>query len=85
MPPERAEEIDVARAQAARERALKRMANTNDPNVDWKRAEAALERAQVRCRWRPRPGHRSAGHNTRRCRFGRSDENSRRIPRSAKI
>src|ERR1700674_2721664 len=45
---ERADEIDVARAQAARERALKRLANPNDPNTDWKRAEAALERAQVR-------------------------------------
>ena len=45
---ERAEEIDVARAQAARDRAQKRLANPNDPNVDWKRAQAALERAQVR-------------------------------------
>jgi F-type H+-transporting ATPase subunit epsilon len=45
---ERADEIDVARAQAARDRAQKRLANPNDPNVDWKRAEAALERAQVR-------------------------------------
>ena len=45
---ERAEEIDVARAQAARDRAQKRLANPNDPNVDWKRAEEALERAQVR-------------------------------------
>src|ERR1700676_541962 len=45
---ERAEEIDAARAQAARDRAVKRLANSSDPNVDWKRAEAALERAQVR-------------------------------------
>jgi len=45
---ERAEEINVARAEAARDRAQKRMANTNDPNIDWKRAEAALQRAQVR-------------------------------------
>jgi F-type H+-transporting ATPase subunit epsilon len=45
---ERADEIDVARAQAARDRALKLLANPNDPNTDWKRAEAALERAQVR-------------------------------------
>jgi F-type H+-transporting ATPase subunit epsilon len=45
---ERAEEIDVPRAQAARDRAQKRLATSNDPNVDWKRAEAALERAQVR-------------------------------------
>ena len=45
---ERAEEIDVARAQAARDRAQKRLAAPHDPNVDWKRAEDALERAQVR-------------------------------------
>lgn len=45
---ERAEEINVARAEAARDRAQKRMATTNDPNVDWKRAEESLQRAQVR-------------------------------------
>jgi F-type H+-transporting ATPase subunit epsilon len=45
---ERADEIDVARAQAARDRAQKRLANPNDPNTDWKRAEEALERAEVR-------------------------------------
>src|SRR5271169_2814543 len=45
---ERAEEIDVARAQTDRDRAQKRLAATSDPNLDWKRAEQALERAQVR-------------------------------------
>jgi F-type H+-transporting ATPase subunit epsilon len=45
---ERAEEIDVERAQRARDRAQKRLATPNDPSIDWKRAEAALERAQVR-------------------------------------
>jgi F-type H+-transporting ATPase subunit epsilon len=45
---ERAEEIDVPRAQAALDRAYRRLATTNDPNIDWKRAEEALERAQVR-------------------------------------
>jgi F-type H+-transporting ATPase subunit epsilon len=45
---ERAEEIDVPRAQAALDRAQKRPASTNDPKVDWKRAQDALERAQVR-------------------------------------
>ena len=45
---ERAEEINVARAEAARDRAQKRMSNDNDPNVDWKRAEESLNRAQVR-------------------------------------
>src|SRR5579863_6680196 len=45
---ERAEEINVARAEAARDRAQKRLSNSNDPNIDWKRAEEALKRAQVR-------------------------------------
>jgi F-type H+-transporting ATPase subunit epsilon len=45
---ERAEEINVARAEAALARAQKRLATTNDPNVDWKRAEESLKRAQVR-------------------------------------
>jgi F-type H+-transporting ATPase subunit epsilon len=45
---ERAEEIDVPRAQAALDRAQKRLATPNDPNVDWKRAEETLERAQAR-------------------------------------
>jgi F-type H+-transporting ATPase subunit epsilon len=47
---ERAEEIDVARAEAALDRAQKRLATPNDPNVDWKRAEESLKRAQVRLR-----------------------------------
>jgi F-type H+-transporting ATPase subunit epsilon len=45
---ERADEIDVARAQAARDRALKRLANPNDPTTDWQSVEEALERAEVR-------------------------------------
>jgi len=45
---ERAEEIDVPRAQASRDRALKRMATLNDPNMDWKRVEASLARAEAR-------------------------------------
>jgi len=45
---ERAEEINVARAAAARDRAQKRMSAPNDPTVDWKRAEASLARAQAR-------------------------------------
>jgi F-type H+-transporting ATPase subunit epsilon len=45
---ERAEEINVARAEAARDRAQKRLATPNDPTVDWKRAEESLKRAQVR-------------------------------------
>jgi F-type H+-transporting ATPase subunit epsilon len=45
---ERAEEIDVPRAQAAGDRARKRLATPNDASVDWKRAEEALERSQLR-------------------------------------
>src|SRR3979490_2646983 len=45
---ERAEEIDVPRAQAALDRAYRRLATPNDLNIDWKRAEEALERAQGR-------------------------------------
>jgi F-type H+-transporting ATPase subunit epsilon len=45
---ERAEEIDVPRAQAALDRAQKRLATPNDPTVDWKRAQEALDRAQIR-------------------------------------
>lgn len=53
---ERAEEINVARAEAARDRAQKRLAATNDPNVDWKQEEAALQRAQVRLQVAARAG-----------------------------
>jgi F-type H+-transporting ATPase subunit epsilon len=56
---ERAEEIDVARAQAARDRAQKLLASANDPNVDWKAAQAALERAQVRLQVAAKAGARS--------------------------
>jgi F-type H+-transporting ATPase subunit epsilon len=45
---ERAEEINVARAEAARDRAQKLLSNPNDPNIDWKSAEEALKRALVR-------------------------------------
>jgi F-type H+-transporting ATPase subunit epsilon len=45
---ERAEDINVARAEAARDRAQKRLATPNDPSVDWKRVEESLARAQTR-------------------------------------
>ena len=45
---ERAEEIDPQRAQASRDRALKRMATPNDASIDLQRSQASLERAQVR-------------------------------------
>jgi F-type H+-transporting ATPase subunit epsilon len=44
---ERCEEIDVDRARAARDRAQKRLSG-HDPETDWNRATAALERALVR-------------------------------------
>ena len=45
---ELAEGIDVERAQSARERAEKRLARPEDPEVDWKRASLALQRALLR-------------------------------------
>src|SRR5579863_9945037 len=45
---ERAEDINIARAQAALDRAQKQMAHTGDPNVDWKSVEESLLRAQTR-------------------------------------
>ena len=44
---ERAEEIDVQRAKNALARAEKRLAS-NDPNIDWDRANIALQRALIR-------------------------------------
>jgi F-type H+-transporting ATPase subunit epsilon len=45
---ERAEEIDVERARQAEARARERLAKIHDPEVDWERAQAALQRALVR-------------------------------------
>ena len=44
---ERAEEIDLARAQAAKARAEQRLAS-NDTNIDWDRATIALQRSVIR-------------------------------------
>jgi F-type H+-transporting ATPase subunit epsilon len=44
---ERAEEIDLARAEAAKARAEKRLASS-DANIDWDRATIALQRAVIR-------------------------------------
>lgn len=44
---ERPQEIDVARAQKAKERAEQRL-KSNDPKVDYTRAEEALQRAETR-------------------------------------
>ncbi len=45
---ERAKEIDVQRAKAARERAEKRLASGSSANIDWARAAAALQRSLIR-------------------------------------
>ncbi len=45
---ERAEEIDVERAQTAKERAEKLLSKTGDPDVDWDMATLALRRALIR-------------------------------------
>jgi F-type H+-transporting ATPase subunit epsilon len=44
---EKPEEIDVKRAEEAKQRAEERLASA-DPNVDWARAVAALQRSLVR-------------------------------------
>ena len=44
---ERAEAIDIARAEAAKARAEKRLAS-NDTNIDWDRATVALQRSLIR-------------------------------------
>jgi F-type H+-transporting ATPase subunit epsilon len=44
---ERPEEIDVARAQKARERALEQL-RSGDPSLDYELVNAALQRAEVR-------------------------------------
>jgi F-type H+-transporting ATPase subunit epsilon len=44
---ERAEEIDLNRAEAAKARAEKRLAS-NDTNIDWDRATVALSRSIIR-------------------------------------
>jgi F-type H+-transporting ATPase subunit epsilon len=45
---ERAEEIDVDRARAARERAEKLLAGTGQKDIDWDRAAVALQRSLIR-------------------------------------
>jgi len=44
---ERAEEIDLARAEAAKARAEKRL-SSNDSNIDWDRAVVALQKSLIR-------------------------------------
>ncbi len=45
---ERAEEVDRERAQAAMERARKRLSNLQDPEIDFLRAKISLQRALIR-------------------------------------
>ncbi|MGH9803974.1 MAG: F0F1 ATP synthase subunit epsilon [Candidatus Acidiferrales bacterium] len=45
---ERGEEIDVERAQDARQRAEQRLGRPTDPEIDFVRAQAALQRALIR-------------------------------------
>ncbi|MFQ5664028.1 MAG: F0F1 ATP synthase subunit epsilon [Terriglobia bacterium] len=45
---ERGEEIDVERAQQARRRAEERLQHPGDPNLDFPRAQTALQRALIR-------------------------------------
>ena len=45
---EKAEEIDLKRAQAAKERAEKRLADLQNPDIDFDRAAVALQRAIIR-------------------------------------
>jgi F-type H+-transporting ATPase subunit epsilon len=47
---EKADEIDLKRAQASKERAEKRLAEVNNPDIDFVRAMASLERALARIR-----------------------------------
>jgi F-type H+-transporting ATPase subunit epsilon len=45
---EKAEEIDIARAQRARDRAVERMAQSGDESIDVLRAQVSLARALIR-------------------------------------
>src|ERR1700744_3475492 len=46
---ERADEIDVARAEKAKQRAEERLAKAQgDPDIDWNRASIALQRSLIR-------------------------------------
>jgi len=55
---ERAEEIDVERAEAARKRAEQRLANKSEPEINDAKAQAALLRSLVRLKVAERAGKR---------------------------
>jgi len=58
---ERAEEIDIARAEEARKRAQKRLEERYTPGVDAARAEAALRRSLIRLKIAERRRKRRTG------------------------
>ena len=62
---ERAEEVDVARAKAALDRARERLAKPGDPEVDWNRARLALERSLIRLQAVTKGGLGAAGVESR--------------------
>ena len=59
---ERGEEIDLERAQRARQRAEERLKQPSDPDVDWDRARVALERAVIRIQVAGKAGASPSGH-----------------------
>lgn len=62
---ERAEEIDLERAQAALERARQRLAKPGAADVDWGRATFALQRALMRVQAASRGGASAAARESR--------------------
>jgi F-type H+-transporting ATPase subunit epsilon len=59
---ERAEEINLERARAARDRAQKRLAKPTAPDLDWDRATFALQRAMIRLQVAAKGGAVAAAH-----------------------
>ncbi|MFY9801711.1 MAG: F0F1 ATP synthase subunit epsilon [Candidatus Acidiferrales bacterium] len=62
---ERAEEIDVARARAALERAKADLPKAGSTEADWDRSNAAIQRAEVRLQAASRSGSGTAGGGSR--------------------
>ncbi|HKV04097.1 MAG TPA: F0F1 ATP synthase subunit epsilon [Candidatus Acidoferrales bacterium] len=60
---ERAEEIDVERSRAARDRAQAELARAGIGSDDWQRGRLALERALVRMQAAARTGAAAGSHN----------------------
>ena len=60
---ERAEDIDVARAEAARQRAEERIARGAQPEIDFERARVAQQKAVIRIQVSSRVSVRSGASN----------------------